>query len=447
MKLSIAITLATAGSLIAAQPHRHQHRHIQRRSPTETDVVVVPGPTVVAYELNGQPISAAQVSAGIADGSLKWANGAPAPVAQATSAAAPSAPASSAPAPSSAPPASSSAAASSVGAQFYQKAQSSAAASSSANSSPAPISTGSSSSGSSFSSTGQGMEKEFPSGQIDCSSFPSDYGPINVDWLALGGWTGVQYVSTTGDLIRNAVKKETCIDGTMCSYACPAGYQKSQWPTTQGSTGQSIGGLSCSGGKLHLTNPAFKTLCIKGTGNVKVENKLGSNVAICRTDYPGKPSLRYSYQNIKLTVLPGTEGETIPLNAEAGSTNPLTCPNANNYYSHESLPTSAQYYVNPAGLSVSQACQWDTVEGQYSGNYAPVNFGVGTKDGATFISIFQNYPTTPDAKLDYDIEIVGDNLSGKCHYRNGQYISLTGSNNRGCTVSDPHPYVTLLDNC
>ena len=287
MKFSIALTIAaTAGSLVAAQPHRHQHRHVQKRSPTETDVVVVPGPTVVAYELNGKPISAAEVSAGIADGSLKWANGVPAPAAQVTSAAASPAPVSSAPAPSSAPPASSSAA---VGGQFYQKAQSSAAApSSTAVSSAAPSSTGSSSSDSSFSSTGQGMDKEFPSGEIACSTFPSEYGPINVDWLELDGWTGVQFVSSSGDLIRNAVKKETCTDGTMCSYACPAGYQKSQWPATQGSTGQSIGGLSCSGGKLYLTNPAFKTLCIKGTGKVTVENKLGSNVAICRTDYPGK---------------------------------------------------------------------------------------------------------------------------------------------------------------
>jgi len=317
MKFSIALTLATAGSIVAAQPHRHQHRHVQRRSPTETDVVVVPGPTVVAYELNGKPIDAAKVSAGIADGSLKWAEGLPAPVAQATSAVAPPAPASSAPAPSSAAPApssaapaSSSAAAPAVGGQFYQKAQSSAAAasyvapSSTVVSSAAPSSTSSSSSDNSFSSTGQGMDTEFPSGKHDCSAFPSEYGAINVDWLELGGWTGVQFVSSSGDLLRNAVKGETCVDGTMCSYACPAGYQKSQWPATQGSTGQSIGGLSCSGGKLHLTNPAFNTLCIKGTGKVKVENKLGSNVAICRTDYPGKLTFQMFRSDIKLTWPP-----------------------------------------------------------------------------------------------------------------------------------------------
>ena len=127
------------------------------------------------------------------------------------------------------------------------------------------------------------------------------------------------------------------------------------------------------------------------------------------------------------------------MNTDPGSTNPLTNPNAATYYVHENSPTSAQYYVNPAGLSVSQACRWDTVQGQYSGNYAPVNFGVGTKDGKTWISIFQNYPTTPSATLDFDIEIVGDNLGGKCSYHNGVYSGLTSSNNRGCTVSLLHP--------
>lgn len=139
-----------------------------------------------------------------------------------------------------------------------------------------------------------------------------------------------------------------------------------------------------------------------------------------------------------LTAFQGTESETIPLSAEAGSTNPLTCPNANTYYTHQGGATSAQYYVNPAGLSVAQACQWDTVEGKFSGNYAPVNLGVGTKDGATWISIFQNAPTTPDATLDFDIEIVGEHLSGSCSYHNGVYKSLTGSNKQGCTVSVFH---------
>ena len=115
--------------------------------------------------------------------------------------------------------------------------------------------------------------------------------------MDMGGWSGLQYVTISGNSVTNIVTGtpgSTCAndaDGTaMCSYACPPGYQKSQWPTTQGSTGQSVGGLLCGpDNKLHLTNKALSTqLCIEGTGGVSVENTLGSNVPICRTDYPGK---------------------------------------------------------------------------------------------------------------------------------------------------------------
>jgi hypothetical protein len=80
-----------------------------------------------------------------------------------------------------------------------------------------------------------------------------------------------------------------CLEGSFCSYACPEGYMKFQWPSLQGATGQSVGGLFCQNGKLHLTNPSVKSLCAPGTNNIKVyvENKLSQNVAICRTNYPG----------------------------------------------------------------------------------------------------------------------------------------------------------------
>ncbi|KAI9845465.1 MAG: hypothetical protein M1830_007539 [Pleopsidium flavum] len=200
----------------------------------------------------------------------------------------------------------------------------------------------------------------------------------------------------------------------MCSYACPAGYQKSQWPSAQGVNGDSVGGISCSGGKLHLTNPHFEQLCIKGTGIVNVENKLGSNVAICRTDYPG------------------TESETVPMDTSAGSTNPLTCPNGDHYYHRGNDPTSAQYYVNPAGVSVQNACRWNS--GKDQGNKAPVNLGVSTQAGKTFLGLFQNHPTT-NGTLEFDVEIVGDNLGGgKCRYHNGTYYDHNGGNIAGCTV-------------
>lgn len=105
------------------------------------------------------------------------------------------------------------------------------------------------------------------------------------------------------------------------------------------------------------------------------------------------------------------------------------------------MATSAQYYVNPKGVSIQEGCQWGDGS-RPIGNFAPINLGVGKKDGATFISIFQNKPTT-NAKLDFKIEIKGDNLSGKCRYENGLFYGATGSNSDGCTVSFP-PFPEFL---
>lgn len=140
---------------------------------------------------------------------------------------------------------------------------------------------------------GQGLDRDFPDGEIDCTDFPSDYGPIEIEWMGIGGWSGIQYPTYGGDSIVDIVTAvpggDNCTANAMCSYACPPGYQKSQWPTTQGSTGQSVGGLQCNqDGKLTLTNPSLsRKLCIKGTGATQVQNKLSKNAAICRTDYPG----------------------------------------------------------------------------------------------------------------------------------------------------------------
>lgn len=416
MKLTatLGLTAATVASVAAAQPHGHQHRHahLVPRDVTVTDNV--PGPTVIAYELNGQQIPSDEVCAGIADGDLKWADGAaPANACQSSSSSSatptstytPPASTSSASSAWSSPAASSSAAAN----EFFAKPSSSSAW---AASSAAASSTGS------WSSSGTGLTSPFPDGQVDCSSFPSDYGAIALDYLGFGGWSGVQGVTISGNAVSNivtAISGSGCTEGSMCSYACPPGYQKAQWPSTQGSTGQSVGGLSCSGGKLHLTNSALSSsLCIEGTGNVQATNNAGSVVAICRTDYPG------------------TESETIPTEIQAGSTSPLTCPDAGNYYTWEGMSTSAQYYLNPPGYSAAQACQWGS-PGQDIGNYAPINFGVGSKSGTTWLSIQANTPTT-NAVYPGSVEIQG-NLSGSCKYENGQYCSDTGCNSAGCTVS------------
>lgn len=132
-----------------------------------------------------------------------------------------------------------------------------------------------------------------------------------------------------------------------------------------------------------------------------------------------------------LTQFPGTESETIPLSLSSGALEPLTCPDGDSYFKWNNAPTSAQYYVNPKGISTEKGCQWGDGS-ENIGNWAPINLGVGKKNGV-WLSIFQNKPTT-NAKLDFNIRIEGDNLSGICKYENGMFYSSTGANSDGCTV-------------
>ena len=409
--MKITIALLTAAISAAAANHHHQHLHQLKRDATK--VAVVPGPTVVAYVLNGEPISEEEVQQGIANGTLVWADGGlkkphhhhhPVPVSPEPE-----------PTTYSAPPAP----------EYTSTTWSSPSPSPSPE--PAP-----SSSGGDWSGDSSGVDSEFPDGQVDCGTFPSQYGAVAVDWLNLGGWTGIQSPGSNDGGYGNIMTVTSgqcsgdncCGEGSFCSYACPPGYQKSQWPDTQGSTGQSVGGIQCQGGKLHLTNPSMsKNLCMKGASQVtvQVKNTLGDQVAVCRTDYPG------------------TESETVPLSCSPGSTNPLTCPDADNYYNWQGSHTSAQYYVNPSGVSVEDGCQWGS-SGNPWGNFAPLNLGVGYSDGAAWLSIFQNAPTT-DASLDFSVEIQMDGAgqSGTCKYSNGQYCGGSNYNDcsstTGCTVS------------
>lgn len=414
MKLTSALALgvATVASAAAAQAHGHQHKnaHQVRRDWTVTENI--PGPTVIAYELDGDLISADEACAGIADGDLKWADGTAPANACATYSASSTWTSTSTTSTSTSSTSAWSPSATSSGvsaAQFYPASSSSAPSSA--------WSAAGSSSSSPPSSGGSGTGSSFPDGQLDCSTFPSQYGAVYIDYLDMGGWIGLQQVTYSGSQVSNivtGVSGSTCSEGMMCSYACPPGWQKTQWPTTQGSTGQSVGGLSCSGGKLHLTNPGLSSsLCMQGTGNVQATNNAGSLVTICRTDYPG------------------TESETVPTEIQPGQTQPLTCPDAGNYYMWEGQSTSAQYYLNPPGYGPSDACKWGSPS-EPLGNYAPINFGVGTKNGITWLSIMANTPTTT-ASYPGTVEITGD-ISGSCKYENGQYCSATGCNSNGCTV-------------
>lgn len=412
MKVStLAVTVAAATNVALAQPAKHNHAHLHdMRKRTQTETSWVSGPTAYAFVLDGQSLTVDEVCSGIADGQLKFADGAPAGLCQSSSSSATPAPTSTS---------TSSIASVASAAAFFQK--SSAVASSWVAVSSTSTSTGAAASSSGWSSWsgagGQGLTSAFPDGQLDCSTFPSEYGAVPLNYLGMGGWSGLQSVTFGLSAITNivtGVSGDACTDGMMCSYACPPGYQKSQWPSTQGATGQSVGGIQCKNGKLYLTNPGLSSsLCIPGQGGVQATNNAGGVVAICRTDYPG------------------TESETIPVELQPGSTEALTNPNADTYYQWTGQSTSAQYYLNPIGVSAQEGCQWGSSAADV-GNWAPINFGVGYKNGKTWLSIFQNQPTT-SALYQGTVELQGD-LSATCVYKNGQYCGATGCNSNGCTV-------------
>ncbi|KAL8959072.1 MAG: hypothetical protein Q9193_003996 [Seirophora villosa] len=448
---NLITTLAVFGTLAAASPsfHHHRHHHIdaQRRS-LNVKLVTVPGPTVVVYKLNGKPLQSDEVCEGFQNGTLKWADGSndvppcekkPADRLFPSTKAGkpqllevhPTKKASVSPPSKFRPEAHRKDAISEAAPSPLSTIAILPAAASSLNQDSASNTQSSHSLPSSEPSSdpfgGVGLDREFPHGAIDCSQFPSDYGPIEITWMGLGGWSGIQYPTLKGnrvvDIVTGIAGGKNCSVGALCSYACPPGYQKSQWPPTQGATGQSVGGLQCNTeGKLELTNPDLsKTLCIKGTGATKVQNKLKTNAAICRTDYPG------------------TEDETVPLNTQPDSESPLTCPDSNTYFKHEGDPTTAQYYVNNRGVPVDEACRWNT-DGSGKGNWAPTYFGVGQDIyGKTWLSIASTRQNNPVSysPLDYVVEIVGDGLSGKCRLQNGRYCSgrnYNDCNDMGCTV-------------
>ena len=157
----------------------------------------------------------------------------------------------------------------------------------------------------------------------------------------------------------------------------------------------------------------------------------------------------------------GNEGETIPLDTTSGNTFPLTVPDESSYYKHNNDPTSAQYYVNLAGVAVQHACNWSS-DGTDIGNWAPVTIGAGRDtSGATWLSIMttqQNNPT--DYKpLNYNIELSGDFGGSKCflthdssgtpwycskgdpeNYSTSDCQTYTGGNVPGCTVRTLVPF-------
>ncbi|CAI1686258.1 hypothetical protein SEUBUCD646_0N02520 [Saccharomyces eubayanus] len=250
-----------------------------------------------------------------------------------------------------------------------------------------------------------GPNEKFQDGTIACSQFPSGQGVIPINWLGEGGWSGIENTDTsTGG---------SCKEGSYCSYACQPGMSKTQWPSDQPSDGRSMGGLLCKNGYLYRSNTVTDYLCEWGVDAAYIVSELSEDVAICRTDYPG------------------TENMVIPAYVQAGDSLPLTVVDQDTYYTWQGMKTSAQYYVNNAGVSVEDGCVWGT-SGSGVGNWAPLNFGAGSSDGVTYLSLIPN-PNNGDA-LNYNVKIVAADDStviGECIYENG---SFSGGAD-GCTVS------------
>lgn len=414
---SFTITLAAslaAGVSASAHGHNHGHLHakkaahkVEARAP-EVVTKYVPGPVETAYVLAGHALDAKKAQEGIDNGDYVV-------IGETTPTFVPPPP----------PPKPTTSA--DQGAKFFEKQKPSSAAppppppSPSVKAAPAAQAAQAASSSSSSGTTGSGSD--FPSGQIDCNNFPSNYGAVRTDWMGLEGWAGVQNTPDFTMGVAGAISKIItgiagsggCTKGSFCQYACAPGYQMAQWPTNnQGNTGQSIGGVYCnSQGKLELTRSGSNVLCEKGAGGISIKNTLSEKVSLCRTLYPG------------------TEAMIIPTVAEPGATVEVTNPIQSKYYQWQGKMTSAQYYLNLKGYGPDQACVWNAPANPTAlGNWAAVIIGVGkADDGVTYLSIFPNAPTST-AQLDFNVKITGD-VSMECSLINGVYSG--GSN--GCTVS------------
>lgn len=115
----------------------------------------------------------------------------------------------------------------------------------------------------------------------------------------------------------------------------------------------------------------------------------------------------------------------VPLACPAGSIKPLTVPISTNSYMWQGKKTSAQYYVNNAGVGIEEGCAWGQ-QGQGVGNWSPMIFGAGEDSGMMWLSMSQNQLNS--APLNFNVEIIGGN--SVCKYENGKF-STPG----GCTTA------------
>ncbi|ODV96185.1 hypothetical protein PACTADRAFT_75355 [Pachysolen tannophilus NRRL Y-2460] len=200
---------------------------------------------------------------------------------------------------------------------------------------------------------------------------------------------------------------QQCTSGNYCPYACPSGQLMAQWDTSATSytyPESQYGGLHCNDDGTVSKPFSNKGYCYDGKGTVKVNNNAGSDVAFCQT------------------VLPGNEAMLIPTNIGSGSTETIAVPGTE-YWAQ----TAAHYYINPPGVSTSDACAWGTSSNTY-GNWAPYVAGANM-DGSqnTFVKIGWNpvyLSAYSNTKPNFGIRITCDDES-KC---NGLQCEIDPSN-------------------
>ena len=296
---------------------------------------------------------------------------------------------------------------------------SSTTASSSTSSSSTSSSTSTSSSSSSSSSSDisgnldnfESPSTTFTDGTIKCTDIDSlteQDGVIALDWVGYGGYASV--MNMDGDT------STTCKSGYYCSYACQAGMSKTQWPSTQPSDGRTVGGLYCdSDGYLYKTNTDKDYLCEWGEESAYFKSEIDEEVALCRTDYPG------------------SENMVVPTLLSSDSTEPVSVVIEDSYFKWDGASTSAQYYVNNAGVSVEDGCIWST-SGTTVGNWAPLVIGAGYSDSISYLSLIPN--PNNEAGTNYNVKFVardGASMNGDCAYVDDTYTGGSGSD--GCTIS------------
>lgn len=246
----------------------------------------------------------------------------------------------------------------------------------------------------------------FQDGTIKCSDFPSGQGVISLPWIGLNGWASIMNF--------DGQTSTTCEDGFYCSYACQAGMSKTQWPDNQPSDGRSVGGLYCKDGLLYRSNTRSDYLCEWGSNSANAVNNVDQSISLCRTDYPG------------------SENMVIPTVVDAGSSKPMSVVQEDGYYKWQGKSTSAQYYVNNAGVSHESGCIWGS-DGSGVGNWAPVVLGSGYINGIAYLSIIPNPNNNQAPNFNVKIQAQdGATVNGDCKYENGKF---TGSSTDGCTVS------------